>query len=529
LSKKGFDLLIKGGSILDGEGSGPFISDIGILGDKIAFIGKAGSSGAEKVIDASGLTIAPGFIDTHSHSEFTLLSDPRAEGKVYQGITTEINGNCGLSAAPLLGEAARQREADLRELGIKERWSSFGEYFGLLEEGGLCMNFATLAGHGNLRASVMGYEDRTPSFDETERMKSLLKDAVNQGAIGLSTGLIYPPGAYSTTDELAELSGVCRDKIYTSHMRSEGARLIESINETLSIGKKSGIKVHISHIKTAGKDNWHKVDDALSLIDGARDEGMAVTCDRYPYTAASTDLDTILPSWTYEGGAGEELRRLSDEGMRAKIKKEILSVHPDAGYWQMVAVSSVVSEENGWMEGKTLRFISEKLGKEPVETLFHILTGEKLRAGAIFYSMNEENLRKILMQPYTMIGSDSSARSKDGTTCKGKPHPRGFGSFQRFLARYVRDEGLMEMPEAIHKITMLPCETFGIKGRGRIKEGFFADIAVFDPGALKDRATYDEPFLRPEGVVHSIVNGAPLVSHGSQTGLRPGRVLRHGK
>jgi N-acyl-D-amino-acid deacylase len=528
---KKLDLLIKNGTVFDGTGAEPFEADIGVAGDKIAFIDKNSKfkiQNSKKFIDAKGLAVAPGFIDTHAHSEFALLADPRAEGKLSQGITTEINGNCGLSAAPLYGEAFEHREKDLKELGIKERWSTLEEYFRILEGRGIALNFVTLAGHGNIRASVVGYKDRKPTAFELKKMRALLQKTIDAGAIGLSTGLIYPPGIYSDTDELVSLAkSFSKDRlIYTSHMRSEGKGLIESIKEIIRIAKEADIRVHISHVKTSGKENWDKIDEAISLINSAREKGLKVTCDRYPYTASSTDLDTILPSWTYEGGAEEELRRLKSPSVLEKIKKEILHGHPDNDYWTKVSVSSVSSQKNKWMEGKTLSYISRKINKSPVDALFKILIEEKLRAGAIFSTMSEDNLRRFLSLPYATIGSDSSARSMSGITYDGKPHPRGFGSFPRFLGKYVRDEGLMNMSEAIHKITMLPAKTFGINERGVLKKGAFADIVVFDTGKIIDRATFDKPFLKSEGIHYVVVNGVPAVWKGKFTGAAAGKILR---
>ncbi|MDI6745414.1 MAG: D-aminoacylase [Thermodesulfovibrionales bacterium] len=535
---KKLDLLIKNGIVYDGTGKEPFEADIGITGDRIVAVikktGVKGSKGqrvkATKMIDAKGLAVAPGFIDTHAHSEFTLLADPRAEGKISQGITTEINGNCGLSAAPLYNEAEEHRENDIKELKIKERWKTFGEYFGILESRGIALNFVTLAGHGNIRASVIGYKDKKPAASELKKMQALLQKTIEAGAIGLSTGLIYPPGIYSDTDELIDLCSELRTLnsglIYTSHMRSEGKGLIESIKEIIRMGEEANIKVHISHIKTSGKENWDKIDEAISLINSARKRGVKVTCDRYPYTASSTDLDTILPSWTYDGGAEEELRRLKNPEMREKIKKEILNWRSDKDYWKRVSISSVSLRKNKWMEGRALSYISRKINKSPVDTLFKILIEEKLRAGAIFSSMSKGNLKRFLSLPYVMIGSDSSARSASGITCDGKPHPRGFGSFPRFLGRYVRDEGLMSMSEAIYKITMLPAKIFGIQKRGIIKKGMFADIVIFDHGKIIDRATFSKPFLSSKGIYYVIVNGLPAIWKGEFTGTAAGKILR---
>lgn len=535
------DFLIKNGFIFDGSGSEPYDADIGITGDRISFIDRAANESKahgvrrKQIVDAKGLAVAPGFIDAHAHSEFTLLADPRAEGKICQGITTEINGNCGLSSAPLYGEALIQRERDLREFDIKERWTTFREYFTLLEQRHIALNYATLTGHGNLRACVAGYQDRRLSEAEREKMRLILNETIGEGSMGLSTGLIYPPGVYSDTEELIDLCRVLNNRgdgkayIYTSHMRSEGDNLLESIQEIVRIAKESGIGVHISHIKTSGDKNWHKIDGAISIVDEARNRGIHITCDRYPYTAASTDLDTVLPSWTYEGGSGQEIDRLRSPEIREKIKEEILTGHSDPAYWENIYITSVSSEKNRWMEGKSIAFVSQHENYEPADMLFRILIEESLRVGAIFSSMSEENLRRFLLLPYLMIGTDSSARSASGPTCKGKPHPRGFGSFPGFLGRYVRDGALMSLGAAIRKITMLPAQTFGIHERGVMKKGAFADITVFDYEKIMDRATFEEPFLKPDGIHYVFVNGIPVVREGQITGNRPGRVLRHGR
>lgn len=524
------DLAIKDGLLIDGSGSEGRVIDIGIKGDKIEAIGNLNESLAEKVINAKGLVISPGFIDPHSHSEFTLLANPRGESKVMQGVTTEINGNCGLSAAPLIGESREQREGDFEELGIKKRWATFGEYFSILESKGLGLNFATLAGHGNIRASVIGYNDRHPSKEEMQKMELLLEDALRDGAIGLSTGLCYPPGVYAAIGEIINLSKVVSkyNGIYTSHMRSEGDKLLESVEETIRIGKEAGVPVHISHLKTSGEKNWGKIDALFDLIDGARNKGIDITCDRYPYTASSTDLDAILPSWTYEGGMQKELERLESLKVKESIKKEILIKHPEKEYWESVNVSSVSSQKNKWMEGKSLSYISSQINKDPVGTLFHILSEERLRVSAIFFSMNDENLKRILKKPYTMIGSDSSARSDNGITAKGKPHPRGFGTFPRVLGKFTREDGVLKLEEAIYKMTGFPAKRFGIKQRGLIKEGYYADIVIFDPEKINDRATFEVPFHFPDGISLVLINGMAVVEEGRVKDVLPGRVLRNG-
>jgi N-acyl-D-amino-acid deacylase len=522
------DVLIKDGIVYDGSLDGPYSSDIAISGDVISGIGSFQTSEAAMVIDAEGLAVSPGFIDAHAHSDFTILADPRAEGKVSQGVTTEINGNCGMSAAPLFNKAFERRQEDLRDLGIRERWNTLDEYFALVRKRGAALNLASLAGHGNIRGSVMGYDDRMPSEEEFSEMSTLLKSTLYEGAIGLSTGLIYPPGVYAETEELIRLSKFLKKKdlIYTSHMRSEGEMLVESVAEIIKIAREADIKTHISHIKTAGKNNWSKADEVISLIEEARASGLRLTCDRYPYTASSTDLDSLLPAWTYEGGNEEELKRLMNPVDRARISKELQKQAGDKDYWKTVIISTVDSEKNAWMEGRTVAEISLALQLDEIDTLFMILLDEKLRIGAIFLSMSEENLKKFFSLPYCMVGSDSSSRSFDGPTRKGKPHPRTFGTFPRFLGKYARDDSLMGLPEAIHRSTALPARTFGLMKRGSIKYGMYADIVVFDPKTIIDRATFDDPYKRSAGIPHVLVNGVPVIKDGKFAGNYPGRALR---
>ncbi|MGC2062939.1 MAG: D-aminoacylase [Thermodesulfovibrionales bacterium] len=525
------DVLIHNALVFDGSLAGPVRSSVGIGSDEIVYVGDADLRGnADRVIEADGLALAPGFIDTHAHSDFTLLADPRAEGKLSQGITTEVNGNCGMSAGPLIGRALERREEDLRELGIRERWSTLQEYFALVEQRGAGVNTANLVGHGNLRGSVVGYDDKRPSPEELTAMQRLLSDAVSSGAIGLSTGLIYPPGIYSDTAELIELGRVLHEKdlIYTSHMRSEGTRLQEAVDEVIHIGREAAIKVHISHIKTAGELNWHKADAVISQLQLVRSEGLRLTCDRYPYIASSTDLDSILPSWVFAGGNDDELRRLNDPSARRRIEEEIREQVSRPGYWSKIMVSGVGSESNRWMEGMTVEAIGSRLGTDGLSAFFRIVIEERLRVGAIFQSMHEGNLKKFLSQPFCMIGSDSSARCFDGPTALGKPHPRTYGTFPRLFGKYVREEQLLSLSEAVHKSTLLAAETFGLKRRGRIKEGYFADLVIFDPDRIVDKATFEKPFQRAEGIHSVFVNGVEAVSEGRLTGRLGGRVLRYG-
>ena len=523
-----FDILIKDARIINGSESPAFEGSIGIKGERIAAIGDLSESQAKTVIDANGLAVSPGFIDIHAHSEFTLLADPRGEGKVMQGVTTEVSGNCGLSAGPLYGDYFERRKGDLKELGLDLSWRDLDEYFDLVETVGVSLNFASLIGHGNLRGSVVGYGNRKPTEKEMEKMKSLLRDSMKAGGFGLSSGLIYPPGVYSETEELIELAKVVKEfgGFYASHMRSEGDKLLEAISEAIRIGEESGIPVQISHLKTGGERNWHKLEGAFGLIEAARERGIDVTADRYPYTASSTDLDAILPSWAYEEGVEAELKRLSDPDTRERLKKEILTQHPKDDYWETVMVAAVDTEKNRVFEGKTMAEVAREMKKEPCDALFDFLLEEKLRISAIYFSMSEENLRRILQRPYVMVGSDSSARAINGPTRLGKPHPRTFGSFPRVLSKFVREEKVLTLEDAVKKMASLPARRLGLNDRGVIKNGAFADLVIFNPDRVHDTASYTEPYAYPMGIRHVIVNGTFVVRDGAHTGKMAGKVLR---
>jgi len=520
--------LIKNAMLYDGTGRDGYVTDILIDGDRVAEVARGLTAPGAQVINAAELAATPGFIDIHSHSEFSLLAEPAAPSKIMQGVTTEVSGNCGMSAAPLLGECAAHRRKDLDEYGIKETWPDFGRFFDLMEGARPAVNFATYCGHGNVRASVTGYTDREPSEDEYRHMERLLDEAMEAGALGLSTGLIYPPGVYSETEELIRLAKVAakRGGVYSSHMRSEGAKVLDAISEAVRIGREAGLPVQISHLKTAGPSNWGKLTDVVHAVNAARSSGLDITADRYPYVASSTDLDAILPSWTYEGGVDEELRRISDPATRERIKNEIVETHPDPDYWRRVMIASVETEENRELEGRTLEYAAMERGLHPVDALFDILVEERVRAQAIYFTMSEDNLRVFLRQDWMMVGSDSTARALSGVTRQGKPHPRGFGSFPRVLGMYARDEGVITLAQAVRKMTSMPAEKLGLRGRGHIKAGSYADLVIFDPVTVRDKATFEEPYQFPMGIKYVLVNGELAVDDGVQTNARAGRVLR---
>ncbi|MBF0487299.1 MAG: D-aminoacylase [Nitrospirae bacterium] len=527
------DVLIKNALICDGTGGQPYSADIGVSGSKIALIAASINLNAELTIEAGGLVAAPGFIDVHSHSEFSLTTHPEADSKLLQGVTTEINGNCGFSAAPIYNDAQQQLEKEFLHHGVQRRWQTFKEYKEVLSEAKPAINFATLTGQGNIRGSVLGYENMEAASGDIEKMAALLRDSVADGSIGLSTGLIYSPGVFSTNDELIGLirrSGVA-PLIYATHMRSESDALIESIEDTIEVGRQTGIKIHLSHLKTAGKQNWHKIDAVINLIEKAISDGIKVTCDRYPYTASQTSLDTALPAWTYEGGDEAELARLTNPSLLQRIKAETAAFRDNDSYWKGVLVSSVKTEKNRHLEGMSIADAASAASVKPIDFAIGLLIEERLAVDAIFFSMNEDNLRRILSLPICMVGSDSSVRPIAGHNGNasngqsGKPHPRGFGSFPRYLSKYVLSEGLMSLPEAIRKITGLPAETFGLKDRGVLRENAYADITLFDENTIRDTSEYASPWSAPEGIEYVFVNGHMAAKDGTLTAARVGMVL----
>ncbi|MCI4624341.1 MAG: D-aminoacylase [Candidatus Magnetoovum sp. WYHC-5] len=529
------DFLIKNATIYDGLGNKPFCADLGILQDKIVYIGRQSGVDAKTSIDATRKVLSPGFIDVHAHSEFSIFAYPDASSKVFQGVTTEINGNCGMSCSPIYGATTSQMEKEFTSNNISQRWATFDDYKGHFKALQPAVNFTTLTGHGNIRASVMGYVNEAPSEKQMEDMALLLKKSAQQGSLGLSTGLIYLPGVYSKTEELIELinrSGI-QSLIYATHMRSEGDYLLESVNETIEIAQKTGIKIHISHLKTSGRHNWHKMDRVIEAMESAKANGIHITCDRYPYTASQTSLDAVLPPWVYEGGNEAEIERLKDKNVVNRLRNELAhtlakrgegnidSTKPD-DYWNSVMISRVHNSKNRHIEGKRLAELAEQFSMSPLTLLINTLIEEKLDVDAIYFSMSDENLRKVLLLDNCMIGSDSSLKGFD---IAGNPHPRGFGTFAGFIRNFSVEKGLLPLETAIYKMTGLAASTFDIKHRGVIAKGAFADIVIFNPEEFKDMATYDNPKQKPVGLEHLFVNGVLTVFNNQLTGKRAGRVL----
>jgi N-acyl-D-amino-acid deacylase len=514
-----FDIKLVHGQVFDGTGKPPVCADVGIVGDRITAVGDLGAAEARLVLEAGHHVVCPGFIDVHSHSDAYLLIEPSAASKVYQGITAEVIGNCGSSAAPRLGAA--QIPSDWRTHAYPGEWRTLAEYRRLLERVRPAVNVVALVGHNVLRASVMGYEGRPARSEEIQAMAHLLEESLEAGGRGLSTGLIYPPGMYATEEEILTLAAVVarRGGLYTSHMRSESSGLLDALKETIGVGRKTGVRVQVSHLKTSGRLNWPLVDSALELMQGARKEGLAVAADRYPYTSSCTDLDVIFPHWATEGGREAELARLRDPSVRAKLRAELLAVRPDRS-WGSITIGST-SETNARFRGMPLEQAAEALGLEPVDAALHLIETDNLATSAFFQGMSDSNLWRILGEPYVMIGSDASLRAPWGPLSHDYPHPRAYGSFPRFL-RAALDERTVPLAEALRKITSLPAEQFGLHGRGVLAEGNQADIVVFNPATLRDRATYSDPHQFSEGVAHLLVNGRVTIRDGALTGERAG-------
>jgi len=531
-----FDLIVKNGHVIDGAGNPWFKADVGIKGEKIAKIGKLDKEKASKVVDASRLVVSPGFIDMHSHSDLMLLINPKAESKIRQGITTEVVGNCGGSAAPLndlLKEEMRKTMPLLKEAKLKLDWSTMREYLTRLDKKGVALNVVSLVGHENVRVCAMGFDNRPPNRSELQKMKKTLAQAIEDGAFGMSTGLIYPPGCYAKTDELIELSKVVAKYggIYSSHIRGEGDELFNSVKEAIEIGEKARLPVEISHHKAGGKANWGKVKKSLKMIDEARKRKVDVTCDVYPYVAASFGLSAMLPPWVHEGGSMELLKRLKDPKIRERLKKEMSEGVPGwssplkAAGWDATMIARC--EKNPRYEGKTIAEIVKTESVDPFEFTFDLLIKENTAVGVVRFAMCEDDVERVLQHPVSMIGSDASAIAPYGVLGKGKPHPRSYGTFPRVLGKYVREEGILTLENAVRKMTSLPAQKLGLRDRGLIREGMYADLTIFDPAKVIDKASYTEPHQYPEGIQYVVVNGKIVIDKKEHTGTLAGKALRH--
>jgi len=525
----GTDLLIRGALVFDGGGSPPVEADIAIEGGRLAAVGRdLPAGGARRVIEARGLAVAPGFVDIHGHSDYHLLLNGTAESAVMQGVTTEVGGNCGYAAAPIWGPWWEDRARILRDLyGLDHGWHGVADYFRRLLQGGISINFGLLVGHNTLRGSILGGADRPATAHEIQAMVAALDRGMAEGALGLSTGLVYAPACFSTPEELTALTAATGREggILTTHMRDEGDGLLEAIQEVIGAAEAGKTPLQISHLKTYGERNWGKLPRVFDLIESAQRRGVDVTADRYPYTAANTDLQAVLPKWALEGGKAEQTARLAEPAVRARIRHEI-GEGPAARDWSQVMISEVTLDQNRRYQGLRVDAAARLAGKEPLEFALDLLFEEKTQVEAIYFVMSEENLQAILAKPYVMIGSDSGCRAHYGPLAAGRPHPRAFGSFARVLGHYARDARLFDLASAIRKMTSEPCRRMGLGDRGWLRPGYAADVVLFDPDRVKDTATYEDPIRYPVGVSMVLVNGVVTVEGGAHTGARAGQIAR---
>jgi len=527
-----FDLVLKNGLLVDGTGNSWFKANVGVKDGRIDEIGELLSIESKQILDVKCLVVAPGFIDMHTHSDFSLLINPYAESKIMQGVTTEVVGNCGSSAAPLndfLKEEIRKTTPVLEEAKLKLDWLTMDDYLRRLEKSKSAVNVVPLVGNGNIRALVLGIDARKPTKREFEEMRGNLTEAMQDGAFGLSSGLIYPPSCYADTKELAELCRVVADfgGIYASHIRGEGDNLIDSVKEAIEIGEKSGVPVEISHHKASGESNWGKVKQTLEMIDQARSRGVDVTCDVYPYLAGSTGLDALLPTYAWEGGVEKLVQRLRNPKTRQKLRRDMEEGKSGllrAEGWNSVMISYCKGHRD--YEGKFISEISKLKKTDPYDFVFDLLIEEKASVAIVLFTMCEKDMRTVLRHHTSMIGSDSSATSPYGVLGKGKPHPRAYGTFPRVLGEYARKRKVLTLENAVRKMTSFPARKLKLKDRGLIKERMWADITVFDPRKVVDKATYAEPHQYPVGIKYVIVNGIVAMENGQHTKALNGKVLR---
>jgi len=524
-----FDIIIKGGYIIDGTGAPPFRSDIGIINDTIWKLGDLSGHNAEIIINARGLYITPGFIDIHNHSDMSIFSIPTADNYIMQGVTTIVVGNCGSSPAPITDKNKEFIKELMWGSGINDysvKWDSFTSYLQELDKLKKSVNVAVLVGHGTLRSAVLGFDNIKPSGKELKEISELLNESLKAGAFGMSLGLIYVPSMFANHNELTNLSKIVSKYggILAVHMRDEGANLLDSIFEVITIARDTGVKLEISHLKAVGKSNWGKALLALKVIEDYSSRGLDISADAYPYEASSTFLSAILPRWVREGGSKELVRRLKSNEVVSKLREELMKVGVMGSRrldWDDIMISS--SPKHKDVEGLRINEIALKWGLEPIDVVIKLLIEDEGSTEMIAFGMNEHEVSKVISHPLVAIGSDGLIR-KFG---EGRPHPRNYGTFPRVIAKYVRELKLISLSEAIRKMTSLPARKLGLWNRGIIRPGFKADIVIFNYDTIKDTSTYTSPHKYPIGIEYVIVNGVVVVDGGRHIGNMPGKLLRH--
>ncbi|MGF1559860.1 MAG: amidohydrolase family protein [Flavobacteriaceae bacterium] len=530
-----YDILIKNGQLVDGSGQPSYIGDIAINGDTIAAIGNLENAKGLQEIDATGLTIAPGFINMLSWANESLIADGKSQSDIRQGVTLEVFGE-GWSMGPLTKDSKKAIK-DMGDGAIQYdvTWNTLGEYLEFLEKKGVAPNVASFVGATTLRINTVGFEDRPPTETEMETMKAMVRTAMEEGAMGIGSSLIYAPGFYADTQELIALCKVASDYggMYISHMRSEGNQLLESLDELIQIADASKIRAEVYHLKMAGKENWNKFDAVVSKIDSARAAGLHITTDMYTYTAGATGLDASMPPWVQEGGYAKWAERLQDPAIRKKVAQEMTTPTDEwenlllaTGSNDKVLLIGFKNDSLKYLTGKSLAEVAKMRNTSPEETAMDLVVQDGSRVGTVYFLMSEENVKKQLTLPYMSFGSDADSSAPEGVFLETSNHPRAYGNVARLLGKYVRDEKVIPLEEAIYKLTSLPASNLKIKKRGALKTGYFADLAIFDPNTIQDNATFDKPLQFATGMKHVYVNGEQVLKDGEHTGATPGRVVR---
>ena len=532
-SKSDYDIVIRNGMIYDGSGSSPFAGDIAISADTIAAVGSLGQVKGKQEIDVGGMVVAPGFINMLSWATETLIEDGRSQSDIRQGVTLEVFGE-GWSYGPY-NEKMKQEEVESQaDIKYDIEWTTLGEYLEYLAHRGISCNIASFVGATTVRIHEIGYEDRPPAPEELSRMRELVRQAMEEGALGVGSSLIYAPAFYAKTDELIALCKVAAeyDGMYISHIRSEGNRLLQAVDELITIAREADIPAEIYHLKASGKPNWEKLDAVIAKVEAARAQGLRITADMYTYVAGATGLDAAMPPWVQEGGHKAWVNRLKDAEVRKKVKQQMVTPSNDwenlflaAGPEKMLLVG-FKSEALKPLTGKTLSEVAEMRGTSPAETAMNLVIEDDSRVGTVYFLMSEENIKKKIAIPWVAFDSDAGSLAPYGVFLKQNPHPRAYGSFARLLGKYVRDEKIILLEEAIRRLTSFSAENLGLKRRGFLKPGYFADIVIFDPESIQDHATFEKPHQYSTGVHHVFVNGTQVLKEGEHTGAKPGRVVR---
>ena len=528
-----FDAIIKGGNIYDGTGAEPKHADVAIRGDRIVGVGDFANKKAKVMVDAAGLAVAPGFINMLSWSTQSLIQDGRSQSELRQGVTTEIMGE-GESMGPLNDAMKKRMVEQQSDIKFDIKWNTLSEYLHYLEEHGISCNVASFVGATTVREYVVGLEDKAPTPEQLDQMRELVRKEMESGALGIGTSLIYPPAFYAKTDELIELCKVAAkyQGKYISHMRSEGSRLLEAADELIQISRDAGIPAEIYHIKAAGQENWSKLDTLLSKVEAAQKEGLNIRANMYTYTAAGTGLDACLPPWTEDGGYDALYKRLADPLTRGKIATQVKTpttewenLYLAAGTPDKILLVGFKSEKLKPLTGKSLAEVAKMRGKDPINTIMDLILEDRSRIECVYFLMAEENVRKELSKPWISFGSDEASQAPEGPFLKSNPHPRAYGNFARVLGKYVRDEKVLTLSEAVRRLSGFPAANLGLDHRGLLQEGMYADVVVFDPAKISDRATFQKPHQYAVGMKHVFVNGVQVIKNGEHTGAKPGRAL----